>query len=263
MSIWTMENKSPFVSTSPVKYTYLEFPHLQKDLISNHSQTNSPPSSVTSELEEDNMMNLIPNLWSEETQPQGQPLAQNTLALPMSYSVSSPQSRNSAMSPSLLWGNAPRPPSPPVQTFAALPPPGHARQHNVSFAQNASNTQAVPSAPNAPNTPLTEENLSILLGIKPNTQPPIQSESRSQPHARSLNGASVNTNLYKTELCLQFQSKGFCPYGVKCQFAHGSEELKQVQRSSNWKTKPCVNWTKSGWCKYGRRCCFKHGEADV
>ena len=30
---------------------------------------------------------------------------------------------------------------------------------------------------------------------------------------------------YKTELCKKFQSTGQCPYGYKCRFAHGKEEL--------------------------------------
>lgn len=32
--------------------------------------------------------------------------------------------------------------------------------------------------------------------------------------------------VYKTELCKKFESSGQCPYGVKCQFAHGLEDLR-------------------------------------
>jgi hypothetical protein len=31
---------------------------------------------------------------------------------------------------------------------------------------------------------------------------------------------------YKTVLCNTFNSTGSCPYGVKCQFAHGPYELR-------------------------------------
>ena len=30
---------------------------------------------------------------------------------------------------------------------------------------------------------------------------------------------------YKTEICKKFQSIGNCPYGNKCRFAHGEQEL--------------------------------------
>lgn len=46
-------------------------------------------------------------------------------------------------------------------------------------------------------------------------------------------GPSANnrkTSLYKTELCRSWEEKGSCRYGPKCQFAHGEEELKKVQR---------------------------------
>lgn len=71
---------------------------------------------------------------------------------------------------------------------------------------------------------------------------------------------SLNTQLYKTELCMSFMKTNVCPYGNKCQFAHGEAELKRVERPSNWRSKPCANWTRYGSCRYGKRCCFKHGE---
>lgn len=69
----------------------------------------------------------------------------------------------------------------------------------------------------------------------------------------------VNTQLYKTELCASFMKLAVCPYGNKCQFAHGENELKSVDRPPKWRSKPCANWAKFGSCRYGNRCCFKHG----
>lgn len=46
-------------------------------------------------------------------------------------------------------------------------------------------------------------------------------------------GPSANNRklgLYKTELCRSWEEKGSCRYGAKCQFAHGEEELRKVQR---------------------------------
>jgi len=38
--------------------------------------------------------------------------------------------------------------------------------------------------------------------------------------------------LYKTRLCMNFQSTGSCPYTDKCQFAHGAKELEKWE---NWR----------------------------
>ena len=44
---------------------------------------------------------------------------------------------------------------------------------------------------------------------------------------------------YKTELCKKFQSTGKCPYGHKCRFAQGKEELICKLQGLNYKKKPC------------------------
>lgn len=78
----------------------------------------------------------------------------------------------------------------------------------------------------------------------------------------SFRSKKKDNQLYKTEMCVQFQRNGYCPYGSKCQFAHGEQELKRIKRCDNWKTKPCINWMRTGTCRYGKRCCFKHGDED-
>lgn len=103
--------------------------------------------------------------------------------------------------------------------------------------------------------PLTQENLTKL------EQAPVKESSiRSADSTSTGDKNAVNTELYKTELCSTFQRTGSCPYGTKCQFAHGQHELKHVQRGSKWRSKPCANWTKTGSCRYGNRCCFKHSD---
>lgn len=70
---------------------------------------------------------------------------------------------------------------------------------------------------------------------------------------------ATNTELYKTELCASYMnSGGNCPYGEKCQFAHGETELKIIDRPPKWRSKPCQNWLKTGSCSYNDRCCFRH-----
>jgi len=65
-------------------------------------------------------------------------------------------------------------------------------------------------------------------------------------------------NLYKTELCRTFQETGQCRYGQKCQFAHGREELRFVQRHPKYKTEACKTFASTGMCPYGNRCRFIH-----
>lgn len=82
--------------------------------------------------------------------------------------------------------------------------------------------------------------------------------AKKHEHTRRKHKSTTNTQLYKTELCASYMKMGVCPYGGKCQFAHGNDELKQVSRPPKWRSKPCVNWAKYGACRYGNRCCFKH-----
>ncbi|KDN35779.1 hypothetical protein K437DRAFT_216475, partial [Tilletiaria anomala UBC 951] len=63
---------------------------------------------------------------------------------------------------------------------------------------------------------------------------------------------------YKTELCRQWEEKGSCRYGAKCQFAHGSQELRPVERHRLYKTQICRTYFLTGSCPYARRCCFVH-----
>ena len=65
---------------------------------------------------------------------------------------------------------------------------------------------------------------------------------------------------YKTELCKKFQSTGKCPYGHKCRFAHGKEELISKTQGANYKKKLCKSFEEKGYCPYGSRCNFRHDE---
>ena len=65
---------------------------------------------------------------------------------------------------------------------------------------------------------------------------------------------------YKTELCKKFQSRGFCPYGNKCRFAHGKEELIAKVQGANYKKEKCKSFYERGYCPYGYRCQFQHDE---
>ena len=67
-----------------------------------------------------------------------------------------------------------------------------------------------------------------------------------------------NKKKAKSSLCRNFCQKGYCPYGYKCQFAHGLQQLKCNTDENAYKTKPCNSYWKKGYCFYGLRCNFSH-----
>lgn len=69
---------------------------------------------------------------------------------------------------------------------------------------------------------------------------------------------------YKTELCKKYMQMGSCPYGSKCRFAHGKEELleKKIDYKTYKQTK-CKSFYSKMYCNYGSRCNFKHDERSL
>lgn len=68
-----------------------------------------------------------------------------------------------------------------------------------------------------------------------------------------------SNNKAKSSLCRNFMEKGSCPYGSKCQFAHGPHELKcNSDHHMSYKTRPCHAFARKGFCTYGQRCNFLH-----
>lgn len=70
--------------------------------------------------------------------------------------------------------------------------------------------------------------------------------------------SQVISSRYKTELCRPFEENGTCKYGDKCQFAHGMQELRSLNRHPKYKTELCRTFHSSGYCPYGPRCHFIH-----
>ncbi|XXQ29946.1 C3H1-type domain-containing protein [Plasmodiophora brassicae] len=89
-----------------------------------------------------------------------------------------------------------------------------------------------------------------------------------RPAALSRNTSTASTtslaksDLYKTELCRSWSQMNTCPYGAKCQFAHGAEELRPVQRHPKYKTVDCKQYKATGTCSFGSRCVFVHEESE-
>ncbi|KAL9537231.1 hypothetical protein MBANPS3_011962 [Mucor bainieri] len=116
---------------------------------------------------------------------------------------------------------------------------------------------------------------------QPQQQQQIPSPSPSQQTQQQ------NSPLYKTRLCERFETEGCCPYGPKCNFAHGVGELRgritgdashqhqhQQDKSDDctnvdlngnqlFKTKLCEKFMKDKFCQYGPKCHFAHGEEEL
>ena len=66
-------------------------------------------------------------------------------------------------------------------------------------------------------------------------------------------------SLYKTRLCRTFMERATCPYGDKCDFAHGTKDLSyDITKHPKYRTKLCRSFQDTGNCIYGDRCCFSH-----
>lgn len=99
-----------------------------------------------------------------------------------------------------------------------------------------------------------------------------QVEQRQQVEQQQRNPTqqtSAESNpLYKTRLCERFETEGSCPYGPKCNFAHGIDELRgkteprfekeEVITDGNqlFKTKLCEKFMRERFCQYGPKCHF-------
>lgn len=73
---------------------------------------------------------------------------------------------------------------------------------------------------------------------------------------------SSQCSRYKTELCRPYEESGRCRYGDKCQFAHGTHELRVLSRHPKYKTDLCRTFHTTGYCPYGARCHFVHNSAE-
>jgi hypothetical protein len=87
---------------------------------------------------------------------------------------------------------------------------------------------------------------------------------RSPINVVDMQAEKRNDPKYKTELCKGFSDNGFCPYGNKCRFAHGKQELSvKPINATRYKQKECKSFKEQGFCMYGSRCNFKHDERKL
>eukprot|EP01102_Stenamoeba_stenopodia_P014508 TRINITY_DN4823_c0_g1_i2.p1 TRINITY_DN4823_c0_g1~~TRINITY_DN4823_c0_g1_i2.p1 ORF type:complete len:387 (-),score=75.73 TRINITY_DN4823_c0_g1_i2:257-1417(-) len=95
------------------------------------------------------------------------------------------------------------------------------------------------------------------------TQVEANLADRTETPGSTIEEEITTQNLYKTELCRSFEETGSCRYGTKCQFAHGSNEIRPVLRHPKYKTEVCKTFHTIGTCPYGKRCRFIHSTAEA
>jgi butyrate response factor 1 len=96
----------------------------------------------------------------------------------------------------------------------------------------------------------------VQLKVLP--QPAPTTDTPTTEEAKPIEDELTHQNRYKTELCKSFTETGACRYGVKCQFAHGKEEVRSILRHPKYKTETCKTFHTTGTCPYGIRCRFIH-----
>eukprot|EP01113_Clastostelium_recurvatum_P006040 TRINITY_DN1272_c0_g1_i6.p1 TRINITY_DN1272_c0_g1~~TRINITY_DN1272_c0_g1_i6.p1 ORF type:complete len:301 (+),score=106.39 TRINITY_DN1272_c0_g1_i6:209-1111(+) len=167
----------------------------------------------------------------------------------------------------------------------AIDPYGSSAKHSLAkkgFSTNSVSSYFQPST-------LTKDAFWTVDGKAPKQQPlPLRPTTRSAPttpatarpspkvvdpsQIRDINQQKViltvdleeeltQQNLYKTELCRSFAETNTCRYGLKCQFAHGRDELRPIIRHPKYKTEICKTFHTTGTCPYGSRCRFIHSKA--
>jgi len=72
------------------------------------------------------------------------------------------------------------------------------------------------------------------------------------PNSKNFTTLQKSSSKAKSSLCKNFMQRGHCPYGSRCQFAHGPEELKiNMDHNRSYKTKGCHAFSKKGYCCFG------------
>ncbi|KAG9272801.1 mRNA decay activator protein ZFP36L1-like [Astyanax mexicanus] len=99
---------------------------------------------------------------------------------------------------------------------------------------------------------------SPLKSLPPPPGLSLSLSNSSLSSVKSLAASPPVSTRYKTELCRTYEESGTCKYGAKCQFAHGMDELRGLNRHPKYKTEPCRTFHTIGFCPYGARCHFIH-----
>lgn len=95
-----------------------------------------------------------------------------------------------------------------------------------------------------------------------------EDKDEKSPLPQNLRGDPFRSAKVKTELCRHFGTEKGCPFGDKCNYAHGEHELKytklmDLERAGLvdieiFRTHPCPIWVATGACPFDQRCTGLH-----
>jgi len=129
------------------------------------------------------------------------------------------------------------------------------RMHMKQSAFNRQQQHQLPNVKNHHTFNLVNSNSSSMSNLSSIDM----MQMKQQQMVNAANNASTSqASRYKTELCRSYQENGSCKYGDKCQFAHGENEMRNMNRHPKYKTELCRTFHASGYCPYGPRCHFVH-----
>ncbi len=160
--------------------------------------------------------------------------------------------------------------------IVGIPITGNNANRNIINRNMMNMDKFMPTSPNSTTNLISAMNGSPVLGnrellsnspvrkLDRSMSEPVgdrNSNTQQQQNQRQGN-TNINSSRYKTELCRPFEENGYCKYGDKCQFAHGSHELRCLARHPKYKTELCRTFHTIGFCPYGPRCHFVHSEDE-
>ena len=124
--------------------------------------------------------------------------------------------------------------------------------------------ESLSSLPSVPSTPTEVVDPSAVMNMQQVSELKLQVTTQPANFVTvGLDTKSLATSRYKTEMCRPFTETGFCKYGDKCQFAHGTHEMKCMPRHPKYKSELCRTFHTTGLCPYGPRCHFIHSEDET
>ncbi|CAG8549469.1 20860_t:CDS:2 [Racocetra persica] len=143
----------------------------------------------------------------------------------------------------------------------------HALKKRTSMGSFISNSSDLPSSPlgDNNNNVTTSQQQFQQTKVRRSSNPTVISDVASEHSEKStieLEKEQKKATLYKTEMCRNWEERGSCRYGNKCQFAHSDTELRKVTHHPKYKTEICKTFWQNGTCPYGKRCCFIHNDKN-
>lgn len=123
-----------------------------------------------------------------------------------------------------------------------------------------SNYSPVSFRPLTPGTPFGQPTVQETNNL--NGQSPLPErkspapKGRKSPFKNNDDDMEVRKTRLKTEMCLHYSSGRTCPFGDKCTYAHGEEELQMTKLldlskaglidAETYRIKPCLTWVATG-----------------